>query len=146
MLKTLIKRLATTLTAFVLMVTLGTTAFADATEETQAVLDHHMTAFGSGDIEAFLMDYTPDSVLMYPGGHSTGPDEIRPAITALMAEFAKPGMTFEMLHIYVSGRTAYIVWKAETADNIYEMGTDTFLIEDGKIVSQTFTPKKTTKN
>jgi hypothetical protein len=34
----------------------------------------------------------------------------------LFEEFAKPGMSFEMLRQEVDGDTAYIVWKAETAD------------------------------
>jgi hypothetical protein len=33
------------------------------------------------------------------------------------------------------------VWKAETADNHFEFGTDTFIVQDGKIVTQTFAGK-----
>ena len=36
------------------------------------------------------------------------------------------------------GRVRYIVWTAETADNVYEFGTDTFVIRDGKILAQSF--------
>ena len=32
-------------------------------------------------------------------------------------------------------------WKAETADNSYEMGIDTFVIRDGKIAYQSFCGK-----
>ncbi len=35
---------------------------------------------------------------------------------AMTQEFAKPGMSFEMLRQEVDSNTAYIVWKAETAD------------------------------
>jgi len=35
-------------------------------------------------------------------------------------------MSFEMLRQEVDGDTAYIVWKAETADNRFELGSDTF--------------------
>ena len=38
----------------------------------------------------------------------------------LFEEFAKPGMSFEMLQQEVDGDTAYIVWKAETAENRFE--------------------------
>ena len=41
----------------------------------------------------------------------------------------------------VDGNTAYIVWKAETADNRFELGTDTFIVQNGKIVTQTFAGK-----
>jgi hypothetical protein len=33
------------------------------------------------------------------------------------------------------------VWKAETADNHFELGTDTFIVQNGKIVTQTFAAK-----
>jgi hypothetical protein len=33
------------------------------------------------------------------------------------------------------------VWKAETADNRYELATDTFVIKDGEIATQTFAGK-----
>ena len=64
----------------------------------------------------------------------------------LLAEFAKPGMSFEMSRQDIDGDTAYIVWKAETADNRYEFGTDTFLVKDGKIVTQTFAGKISPKH
>ena len=35
----------------------------------------------------------------------------------------------------------YLVWKADTADNRYEFATDTFLLQNGKIVTQTFAGK-----
>jgi hypothetical protein len=40
---------------------------------------------------------------------------------------------------------AYFAWEAETADNVYELGGDTFVIEDGKIATQTLTLKATPK-
>jgi hypothetical protein len=36
---------------------------------------------------------------------------------------------------------AYIAWTASTADNIYELATDTFVVQKGKIVAQSFTAK-----
>jgi hypothetical protein len=39
-----------------------------------------------------------------------------------------------------------ILWAAETADNVYELATDTFVVQDGKIIAQSFagniTPKR----
>ena len=45
----------------------------------------------------------------------------------------------------IEGEVAYIVWVAETADNVYELATDTFLVRDGKIAVQSFTAKVTPK-
>ena len=45
----------------------------------------------------------------------------------------------------VEGDYGYIVWTAETPDNVYEMATDTFVVRDGKIVAQSFTAKAISK-
>ena len=67
-------------------------------------------------------------------------------VTTQFKEFAKPGASFQMLRQDVDGDTAYILWKAETADNRYEIGTDTFVVKDGKIVTQTSAGKITPKH
>jgi hypothetical protein len=61
------------------------------------------------------------------------------------AEFGKPGATFTMKLQSVEGDYAYILWTAQTADNVYELATDTFVVRDGKIVAQSFTGKVTPK-
>jgi len=63
----------------------------------------------------------------------------------VIAEFGKPGATFRIKQQFVEGDCAYILWTAETADNVYEVGTDTFVVRDGKIVTQSFTGKITPK-
>jgi len=84
-------------------------------------------------------------VFFTPQGPLRGADAIRPLFQAMIAEFAKPGATFSMKKQLVEGDYAYIVWTAETADNVYELGTDTFVVRDGKIVAQSFTGKITSK-
>jgi hypothetical protein len=54
-------------------------------------------------------------------------------------------LSFEMLRQTVEGDYAYIVWTAETADNVYELATDTFVVRDGKIAAQSFAGKITPK-
>jgi hypothetical protein len=63
----------------------------------------------------------------------------------MIAEFGKPGATFSMNQESIEGEYAYIVWSAETADNVYEIGTDTFVVRDGKILAQSFAAKLTPK-
>lgn len=38
---------------------------------------------------------------------------------------------------------ASILWTAETADNVYELATDTFVVHKGKIVAPSFAGKIT---
>src|SRR5678815_5891086 len=112
---------------------------------TKDVLDHHLKAFGEGDLKGVLSDYAPGVVFFTPQGPLRGAEAIRPLFQAMIAEFAKPGATFSMKKQLVEGDYAYIVWTAEAADNVYELGTDTFVVRDGKIVAQSFTGKITSK-
>ena len=112
---------------------------------TKDVLDHHLKCFGEGDLKGILSDYAPGAVLFTPDGPLKGGDAIRRLFQAMFAEFGKPGAAFTMKQQSVDGDYAYILWTAETADNVYELGTDTFVVRDGKIVAQSFTGKITPK-
>jgi ketosteroid isomerase-like protein len=112
---------------------------------TKDVLSNHLKCFGEGDLKGILSDYAPGAVLFTSNGPLRGVDEIRPLFQAMIAEFGKPGARFSMKQQLVEGDYAYILWAAETADNVYELGTDTFVVRDGKIVAQSFTGKITPK-
>jgi ketosteroid isomerase-like protein len=112
---------------------------------TTDVLDHHIKCFGEGDLEGILSDYAPGAVLFTPNGPLRGIDEIRSFFQAMLSEFGKPGTTFSMKLRSVVNEFSYVVWTAETADNVYEMGTDTQVVRDGKIVAQSFAGKITPK-
>ena len=113
---------------------------------TKEVIDHHLKAFGELDLKGVLSDYAPGVVFFTPQGPLRGPDAIRPLFQSMITEFAKPGATFTMQQQFVEGDYAYILWNAETADNVYELGTDTFVVEHGKIVVQSFAGKITPKS
>lgn len=115
------------------------------TRTTHDVLTQHQTCFGKGDLEGILANYAPSSRVFTPNGVLRG-TAIRDLFVKMLGEFAKPGASFEMLRQDVDGDTAYMVWKAETADNRYELATDTFVVKDGKIVTQTFAGKISPKH
>jgi len=110
------------------------------------VVDNHLKCFGEGDLRGILSDYAPGAVLFTPDGPLAGEEAIKPLFQGMIAEFGKPGATFRMKQQSVRGDYAYILWTAETADNVYEVGTDTFVVRDGKIVAQSFTGKITPKS
>ena len=112
---------------------------------TKDVVGRHLEFFGKGDLKGILSDYAPEAVLFTPDGPLNGADAIRPFFQAMIAEFGKPGSAFSMKQRFVEGDYAYILWTAETADNVYELGTDTFVVRDGKIVAQSFAGKITRK-
>ncbi len=111
------------------------TSVADQTEKT---LLHHLQAFAEGDVDAVMSDYTEDSVLISPDGSMKGLDEIRQLFEKFLAEIVPPGSAFEMLQQVIEGEVAYIFWSAESSNYNIPLGTDTFVIRDGKIVIQTF--------
>jgi ketosteroid isomerase-like protein len=105
------------------------------------VLDHHLQCFAAGDLNGILSDYAPGAVLFTTSGPLRGVDTMRPLFQALIAEFGKAGATFSMKQQFIEGDYAYILWTGETADNVYEMGTDTFVVRNGQIVAQSYTGK-----
>jgi ketosteroid isomerase-like protein len=112
-------------------------------KSTKEIIDHHLQAFAEQDLKGVLSDYAPGAVFITPQGPLHGPDAIRPLFQTMIAEFAKPGSRFNIKQQFVEGPYAYILWNAETADNVYELGTDTFVVRDGKIVAQSYTGKVT---
>ena len=113
---------------------------------TQDVLEHHVHCFGQGDLKGILSDYAPDAVLFTPDGLLRGQEAISSLFTAMLSEFGKPGTRFNMHRQFVDGDYAYIIWTAETADNLYELCTDTFHVRDGKIAVQSFASKSTPRS
>src|SRR6266545_1562342 len=99
---------------------------------TKDVLAHHLKCFGEGDLEGILSDYAPGAVLFTPDGPLKGADAISPLFQAMLAEFGKPGTAFSMKHRSVEGDYAYVLWTAETADNVYELGTDTLVVREAR--------------
>lgn len=110
---------------------------------TKDVLDRHLKCFGDGDLEGIVSDYEPDALLFTPDGPLRGRDAIRALFAAMLAEFGKPGTTFDLARCDIDGDRAYITWAAATADNVYELGTDTFFVRDGKIAVQSFAARTT---
>jgi ketosteroid isomerase-like protein len=108
---------------------------------TKDVFDHHVKCFGEGDLQGILADYSPSAIMFTPHGPLKGIDAIRLFFQALLAEFGKPGTTFSMKLLSIEGDFAYCIWTAETADNVYELGTDTLVVRDNHIVAQSFAGK-----
>jgi len=112
---------------------------------TESVLDHHLTAFGERDMDAILSDYTEESVVVTNHGTYRGLSEIEGLFEGLFAEFGQEGVTMDVTQQEIEGEHAFIVWEAETPDNVYEFATDTFDIDDGEIEFQSFAAKITPK-
>ena len=98
-------------------------------DETRAVVERHMAALQSGDIDRVMEDYTEESVFIINlGGVFKGKEAIRPFFEA---SGSMPGFTETAA--YAEGDAYFVTW---TADGI-ELGSDTLVVRDGKIALQT---------
>ena len=113
---------------------------------TKEVLDHHLKCFAEQDMQGALSDYSPDAVVLTPFGAIKGHEAMKPGLQALLDEFGKPGASITVKQQCIEGDYAYLVWSAETPDNLYEIGSDTFHVKDGKIVAQSYIFKVTPKS
>ena len=108
----------------------------DATKQTEATVAHHLEAVMNGDIDAILSDYAEESINFTPEGPVRGLQQLRSFIEAFLGNMP-PEMVkaFKIVRQEAEGEVAYILWKAEP---FALLGTDTFIIRNGKIIVQTF--------
>src|SRR5689334_11336411 len=110
--------------------------------DTKAVLDHQLAAFSAGSADDVLKDFADDATLITPDAVITGREAIHAAYSTMFSGLFKPGtydVTMDAAH--VTGDVAYIAWRANCATAVVPMGTDTFVVRNGKIVTQTFAAK-----
>lgn len=102
---------------------------------TEATLSHHLQAFSEG-VDSIMRDYTDTSVLFTPEGPLTGLEPIRAFFDGFVRN-SPPELlrAMTLTRQDVRGDVAYVLWKAEP---FIPLGTDTFVIRDGKIVAQSF--------
>ena len=105
--------------------------------QAEETLNHHLQSFGEGNIDEIVADYTDDSVIIFESNLIKGLDNIRAFFSDFIGNTLPPGSEFEMKHTQIVGYIAYIVWVASTDKLSFKLGTDTFVIIDGKILQQT---------
>ncbi len=110
-------------------------------KRTEETLLKHLQAFGNGDVDAIMTDYDEAAVLIMPDGPLRGTVEIRSGFESLLADLPPGSTTLEVSKQIVEGEIAYIVWSGESEKLKIPFATDTFVVRDGKIVAQTFTPQ-----
>src|SRR5260370_27736593 len=108
---------------------------------TAELVDHHLKCFAARAMDGVLADYSADAVFFGLEGALRGPNAIKPVFERMFAEFAKPGGSVARKQRLIEGEYAYIVWTSETADNSYELASDTIVIQNGNIRMQAFTAK-----
>ncbi len=101
---------------------------------TEATLTHHLHAIYEG-VDAVLSDYTEESVLFTPNGPIRGLDGIRAFYDNFINNSPQDLLAaITLVRQDIDGEIAYIIWKA---DPYIPFATDTFVIRNGKIATQT---------
>jgi hypothetical protein len=81
-------------------------------------------------------------VILTAEGALRGHEAIRGALSEFLGGLFKPGTyDFTMHAVHVEDDLAFIVWEARCGSADVPLGADTFLIRDGKILTQTFAMK-----
>lgn len=105
--------------------------------DTESVVRHHLQCFlEQQGVDAILSDYTDEACFLSEGRAYCG----KPAIRGFFEEFiaALPPRAisqFTLRSLLVQGEVAHITWSAGLE---LPLGTDTFVVRKGRIVSQTF--------
>lgn len=105
---------------------------------TRQVLDRHIQTFKANDLEGVMADYTEESVLITPDRTFSGLAEIRENFIAAFKALPKDGTTMTLTKTEVSKDVGYMVWTAITPTLEFKYATDTFIIQGGKIIRQTY--------
>lgn len=107
--------------------------------------DARLAAFGKGDVNGLVEQYTEDATVITPMGVLHGKAQIRPMIEAIVAEFAQPGVKFTLISKAAEGDVVTFVWSADTAKAVYDFSAETYVLKDGLAHYQTFATKMTAK-
>lgn len=107
----------------------------------EEVLASHFENLATGNYEAERCNYADDAVVISDGGVTTGIDDIVASLAGLGALFGGqvPQLNQEIIVKILDKRThmARTLFSIETACVDIPDGTDTYIIRDGKIQSQT---------
>lgn len=104
---------------------------------TEQVINRHLAAFLEGrGVEAIVSDYHEDAVFLAPQAVYRGKAAIGEFFQGFLTNLP-PGACddFQLERCEYTDDLAYIVWSVK---GTVPLGTDTFIVRDGKIVQQTF--------
>ena len=110
---------------------------ANRPSETEAVVRRHLATFvEQKGVPVLLEDYDDAASLYGEAGVWRGKGAIAGFFAAFIAGLPDGAISrFRLRSLRVDGELAYITW---SAGEEIPLGTDTFVVRDGKIASQTF--------
>lgn len=105
--------------------------------DTEGVVRHHLSTFlEQRGLDAILADYADDACFLSEGRAYCGKPAIREFFEGFIAALPPRAISqFTLRSLRVQGDMAYITWSAGPE---LPLGTDTFVVRKGRIVSQSF--------
>lgn len=106
-------------------------------DDTETVVRHHLQAFVEQQgLDAILTDYADDACFLSEGRAYCGKAAIRAFFEGFVAALPPQAIgQFTLRSLRVQGEVAHITWSAGAG---LPLGTDTFVVRQGRIVAQTF--------
>ena len=101
---------------------------------TQNVWDHHIQSWSAKDLDAILSDYSENAFVIVNNRVFQGHDQIKSVFTQLFELFSHGINKIEPA--VVKAQTIYILWNFTPEAFGSFFGTDSFVVEDGKIQAQ----------
>ena len=104
----------------------------------ETVVRHHLQVFVEQQgLDAILDDYADNACFLSETREYCGKPAIREFFEGFLAALPRQAIgQFTLRSLRVQGDVAYITWSAGPE---LPLGTDTFVVNDGRIVAQTFT-------
>jgi len=125
------------ITAFGLVTLLGSSAGLAAS--TNEVWEHHIRAWEARSVDEIVSDYSDNSTLVLNNQIFKGRKQIAQGFTRLFEIFDNGTNKIDTPTVF--DRFVYITWNFTPNGKQEFFGTDTFVIEEGKIVLQTIASK-----
>jgi hypothetical protein len=111
-------------------------------EVTRRVFKHHDEAFGKRDLTSILADYTEESILVTPDKTYIGLKELKGFFEEAFKLFDTDSIEGETMKEVIIKDIVYTVWRVKTPKLNLDYATETFFIQNGKIIRQTFAGRK----
>jgi ketosteroid isomerase-like protein len=102
---------------------------------TSGVWQHHISSWNSRDSEAIVSDYSETSTLIINGEVFHGREEIKSAFEQLFRIFDQGENVIDPA--VIDGEVIYLTWHFSPVNEASFDGSDTFMVQNGKIVIQT---------
>ena len=83
-------------------------------DQTQAVLNHHLNSLGENNLEEIMKDYTEQSEIWTAKGPLKGLEQIRSFFSASLPLFPAGMTKFDITQMIVKDEHAYVAWSSDS--------------------------------